>query len=145
MGDWDRDVTTTNGGEQRVSDPPATRKKVLLVDDSETVLMVEKVVLGRGPYDVVTARDGEEALERAVMESPDLILLDVMMPRMNGFEVCKRLRELEATREIPIIFVTTRSEGENVEEGYRLGGNDYVNKPFTGAELLAKLRTHLGV
>jgi DNA-binding response OmpR family regulator len=117
---------------------------VLLVDDSETVLMVEKVVLARGPYEIVTARDGEEALERAVMESPDLILLDVMMPRMNGLEVCRRLREHESTKEVPIILVTTRSEGDNVEAGYRNGCTDYVSKPFTGAELLAKLRSFLG-
>jgi DNA-binding response OmpR family regulator len=142
VSDWDEEITT--GGGERVAAPAPARKKVLLVDDSETVLMVERVVLGRGPYDLIVARDGEEALERAFAVTPDLILLDVMMPRMNGFEVCRRLREHEPTKNVPIIFVTTRSEGENVEAGFRYGGTDYVNKPFTGAELLAKLRTHLG-
>jgi DNA-binding response OmpR family regulator len=145
MRDWDDEVTS-DGGAEVVSDDqqPPVRKKVLLVDDSETVLMVERVVLGRGPYDIIMARNGEEAVERALAEMPDLILLDVMMPRMNGFEVCKRLRQHEMTKHTPIIFVTTRSEGENVEAGFTYGGTDYVNKPFTGAELLAKLRTYLG-
>ena len=141
MNDWDE--ITANGCPTKRK-PTTGRKKVLLVDDSETVLMVERVVLSRAPYDLITARDGEEAIARALADRPDLILLDVMMPRMNGFEVCRRLREHESTRETPIIFVTTRSEGDNVENGYRLGGTDYVNKPFTGAELLAKLRSFLG-
>jgi CheY-like chemotaxis protein len=143
MSDWDGEITR-DSYERPVAEATPSRKKVLLVDDSETVLMVEKLVLGRGPYDIVIARNGEEALERAVTDSPDLILLDVVMPRMNGFEVCRRLRALHATRAIPIIFVTTRSNGEDVEKGFRLGGNEYIKKPFSSAELLAKLRAHLG-
>jgi DNA-binding response OmpR family regulator len=134
--DWDDEIT--RDGVQ----PARARKKVLLVDDSETVLLIEKQMLGRSAYDLITARNGEEAVERALAETPDLILLDVMMPRLNGFEVCRRLREREV--HVPIIFVTTRGEGENVEAGFSHGGTDYVNKPFTSAELLAKLRTHLG-
>jgi DNA-binding response OmpR family regulator len=140
MSDWD-EVTKGAGP---AAAKAAARKKVLLVDDSETVLMVERMALGRGPYDLITARDGVEAVARALAERPDLILLDVMMPRMNGFEVCRELRRHESMRDVPIIFVTTRSEGENVEAGFSYGGTDYVNKPFTGAELLAKLRSHLG-
>jgi DNA-binding response OmpR family regulator len=140
MSDWDE--VTKGAGPAAVK--AAARKKVLLVDDSETVLMVERMALGRGPYDLITARDGVEAVARALAERPDLILLDVMMPRMNGFEVCRELRRHESMRDVPIIFVTTRSEGENVEAGFSYGGTDYVNKPFTGAELLAKLRSHLG-
>jgi len=144
MGDWDDEVTKQGSATAAGKHAAARRKRVLLVDDSETVLMVERMALGRGPYDLITARDGVEAVERALAERPDLILLDVMMPRMNGFEVCRELRQHEVTRDVPIIFVTTRSEGENVEAGFRFGGTDYVNKPFTAAELLAKLRSHLG-
>ena len=144
MGDWEDEVTKGGSTAAAAKHTPARRKRILLVDDSETVLMVERMALGRGPYDLITARDGVEAVQRALAERPDLILLDEMMPRMNGFEVCRELRQHEATRDVPIIFVTTRSEGENVEAGFRYGGTDYVNKPFTAAELLAKLRSHLG-
>jgi DNA-binding response OmpR family regulator len=143
MSDWDDEVTR-GGASAATTKQVVVRKKVLLVDDSETVLLVERMALARGPYQLITARDGIEAVERALADRPDLILLDVMMPRMNGFEVCRELRRQEATRNVPIIFVTTRSEGENVEAGFSHGGTDYINKPFTAAELLAKLRSHLG-
>jgi EAL domain-containing protein (putative c-di-GMP-specific phosphodiesterase class I)/ActR/RegA family two-component response regulator len=123
---------------------PGTRKRVLLVDDSATILMMEKMILLRGPYDVVTARDGMEALEKAREARPDLILLDVVMPRMDGFETCRQLRAEEATRDIPVIFVTTRGEAENVAIAFESGASDHVTKPINAAELLAKLRSHLG-
>jgi DNA-binding response OmpR family regulator len=146
MGDWDE--ITARGSKPEVESEARqtrkTRKKILLVDDSETVLMVERVMLSRMPYDLIVARDGDEALERALGDKPDLILLDVMMPGRNGFEVLKQLRATDATRELPIIMVTTRSEGENVESGYLHGCTDYVNKPFTAHELLTKVRGFLG-
>lgn len=120
------------------------RKKILLVDDSNTVLMMEKMILNKGPYELLTARDGHEAIERATAEPPDLILLDLVMPRMNGFEACRRLRENDATRAIPIILVTTRGEAENVEAGYESGCNDYVTKPINSLELLTKIENCLG-
>jgi CheY-like chemotaxis protein len=123
---------------------PGTRKRVLLVDDSATILMMEKMILLRGPYEVTTARDGMEALEKAREERPDLILLDVVMPRMDGFETCRRLREQNETRDIPVIFVTTRGESDNVETAFKSGATDHVTKPINSAELLAKLRNHLG-
>jgi PleD family two-component response regulator len=123
---------------------PGMRKRVLLVDDSSTILMMEKMILLRGPYDITTARDGMEALEKASAERPDLILLDVVMPRMDGFETCRRLRAQEDTRDIPVIFVTTRGEADNVAAAFKSGASDHVTKPINGAELLAKLRTHLG-
>lgn len=119
------------------------KKKVLLVDDSGTALMMEKMILGKEPYDLVTASDGEEAVEAALRELPDLILLDVVMPRMDGFQVCERLREMDETREIPIIMVTTRGEAENVERGYELGCTDYITKPINGLELTTKVRNYL--
>ena len=121
-----------------------TVKKVLLVDDSSTILMMEKMVLKKTQYQVVTATNGEEGVARAIAERPDVILMDVVMPRMNGFEAVRRLRQEEATREIPIIMVTTRGEAANVEAGFESGCNDYVTKPIDSIELLSKLRDHLG-
>ena len=119
------------------------KKKILIVDDSATVLMMEEVMLGKS-YDIVKAKDGTEALKVALTEKPDLILLDVVMPKMGGFEVCRVLRGIEATKRIPIIMVTTRGEGENVEAGFANGANDYVTKPVNQRELLSKITRHLG-
>jgi DNA-binding response OmpR family regulator len=120
------------------------RKKILLVDDSSTVLLMERMILQKSHYDVVTANDGQEGVERARSERPDLILMDVVMPRMDGFEACRRLREQEDTRSIPVIMVTTRGELQSVESGYASGCSDYVTKPINGLELLAKVRSCLG-
>ena len=120
------------------------KKKILIVDDSQTVLLMEKMILSKGPYVIVTAANGEEAVAKAAAELPDLILLDVVMPKMNGFDACKRLREQELTRTTPIIMVTTRGEESNVETGYASGCTDYITKPINGPELLAKLRGFLG-
>lgn len=119
------------------------KKKILLVDDSGTALMMEKMILSREPYELVTAADGEEAVEKALRERPDLILLDVVMPKMNGFEVCARLRQMDETRETPVIMVTTRGEAENVQRGFELGCTDYVTKPIDGLELVTKVRNCL--
>jgi PleD family two-component response regulator len=120
-----------------------TRKKILLVDDSRTSLFMEQMILKKGPYDIVTAGDGQEAVEKATAFQPDLIVMDVIMPRMTGFEACAELRKHKETEQIPVILVTTRGEGDNVEKGYAAGCNDYVTKPVNGAELLAKVRNQL--
>jgi CheY-like chemotaxis protein len=119
------------------------RKKILLVDDSPTVRLMEKMIL-KGQYDLVEARDGEEGVEKALAAPPDLILMDVVMPRLDGFGAVRRLREDDATRAIPIIMVTTRGELASVESGYSSGCNEYVTKPINGLELLAKVRSCLG-
>ena len=131
------DPPTSGGGGER-------RRKILLVDDSPTVLMMEKMVLAKDLYDVVTARDGLDALEKVANEKPDLILMDVMMPRMDGFEACRRIRSSEGARSVPIIMVTTRGELNSVELGYESGCNDYITKPINGLELLAKVKNCLG-
>jgi DNA-binding response OmpR family regulator len=120
------------------------RKKILLVDDSNTILMMEKFILKNGPYDLVTASNGEEAVSKASEHIPDLILLDVIMPKMGGFDACRLIRNNEATRNIPIIMVTTRGEAANVEAGWANGCTDYVTKPINTIELLAKVRSFLG-
>ena len=119
------------------------RKKILLVDDSPSTLMMERMVLQREPFDLVTANSGEEAVEKAMAERPDLVLLDVVMPGINGFEVCRRLREHEDTRGVPIIMVTTRGESQNMESGFAAGCTDYVTKPINSLELMTKVKTHL--
>ena len=118
-------------------------KKILLVDDSATALMWERMILKSEPYALLTATDGVQAVETAKRERPDLILMDVMMPRMNGFEACEALRASPATREVPIIMVTTRGEASNVEAGYASGCTDYITKPIDRLELLAKVRSCL--
>jgi DNA-binding response OmpR family regulator len=120
------------------------RKKILLVDDSSTVLLMEKMILSKSEYDVVTARDGIEGVDKARAERPDLILMDVVMPRMDGFEAVRKLREDDTTRTIPVIMVTTRGELQSVETGYASGCSDYVTKPINGLELLTKVRSCLG-
>jgi CheY-like chemotaxis protein len=122
----------------------AARKKILLVDDSSTVRLLERLVLDRQPYELIEASDGLEAVERAVAERPDLILMDVLMPRLNGLEACQRLREVAETRAIPVIMVTTRGELDALESGYAAGCSDYVTKPISGLELLTKIRSCLG-
>ena len=120
------------------------RKKILLVDDSSTILMMEKFILRNGPYDLVTASNGEEGVKKAAEHHPDLILLDVIMPKMGGFEACRLIRSTEETKSIPIIMVTTRGEAANVEAGWANGCTDYVTKPINSIELLAKVRNFLG-
>jgi DNA-binding response OmpR family regulator len=120
------------------------KKKILLVDDSATILMMERMILNKFPFDLVTACDGEDAVTKAMAERPDLILMDVVMPKMNGFEACRRLREIESTRLTPIIMVTTRGEMQNVETGFGSGCTDYVTKPINAVELVAKVRNYLG-
>ena len=119
------------------------RKKILLVDDSNTILMMEKFILRNDPYELVTATNGEEAVLKAAQHEPDLILLDVIMPKMGGFEACRLIRENEITQSIPVIMVTTRGEAANVEAGWANGCTDYVTKPINAVELLAKVRSIL--
>jgi len=106
--------------------------------------MTEKMVLGQTRYQILTARDGAEAVEVATRELPDLILMDLVMPKMNGLEACRKLRSQPATRDIPIIMVTTRGESDNVVKGFESGVTDYVTKPISGLELLTKVRSYLG-
>ncbi len=120
------------------------RKKILIVDDSETSLMMSRMILSKASYDIAVAKDGQDGVEKALAEKPDLILLDVVMPKMNGFEACARIRAQEETKGIPVIIVTTRGEEANVETGFAAGCNDYITKPVNGLELLTKVRSILG-
>lgn len=121
------------------------KKKVLLVDDSNTVLMMEKMILAKGDFEIVVARDGDEAISQARNEKPDIILLDVVMPRLDGLMACAQIHGDPETAHIPIIMVTTRGEERNVETAFRNGAVDYVTKPINGLELLTKLHNALGL
>src|SRR5512147_1440309 len=120
------------------------RKKILVVDDAATARMLETTILTVSSYDVIAARDGLEGLEKAKLEKPDLILLDVMMPRMDGLEACKRMREEPSTAGIPIIMVTSHGEEGVAEAGQARGCTEFVTKPVDASELLAKVRSCLG-
>ncbi|WP_437817542.1 response regulator [Sorangium sp. So ce1078] len=119
------------------------RKKILLVDDSPTILRIEQMALSKH-YDLITANDGGQGIEVALEQRPDLILLDVVMPHMNGFDACQQLRADETTRSTPILLVTSRSDVAHMEQGFRCGCSDFVTKPIDTMELLEKVRNCLG-
>ena len=121
-----------------------TSKKILVVDDSVTSLMWQRMILGQEKFVVVTAKDGREGVDMALAEQPDLILMDVVMPRMDGFEACRALRAHTATARVPVIMVTTRSEFKSVEAGFASGCSDYITKPIDKLELLTKVKSLLG-
>ena len=120
------------------------QRKILLVDDSATTHMWIKMILNKTEYLMISARDGEEGVRTALAEKPDLILMDVVMPRMDGFEATRALRAQQSTRDIPIVMVTTRGEARNVEAGFQNGCSDYITKPIDGLELLSKVKSFLG-
>ncbi len=122
---------------------PESLPHILIVDDIPRNLQVLALLLDKAGYRVSMAMEGGTALEMIKVEPPDLILLDVMMPGLDGLEVCRRLKADEAVRDIPVIFLTARAELEDLEEGFRLGAVDYVTKPFRGAELLARVAIHV--
>ena len=119
------------------------RDVVLIVDDIPMNLKILEAMLKKEEYEIVRAADGRQALDRARSILPDLILLDIMMPEMDGFQACKALKRSSKTKHIPIIFLTSKAETESVVRGLKLGAADYVVKPFKAAELIARVRTHL--
>jgi DNA-binding NtrC family response regulator len=118
-------------------------EKILLVDDVPANLAVLTAALEPEGYEIFAAPNGATALKVAAKARPDLILLDIMMPELDGFETCRRLKENDATRDIPVIFITARNEMESVVAGFRAGGLDYVVKPFQADEVLSRVKTHL--
>lgn len=119
------------------------KRKILVVDDSNTVLLMEKMILSKGPYEIITASDGRDAIVKARTHRPDAILMDVVMPVLNGFEACAALRADESTRSLPVIMVTTRGEADSIELGFAHGCTDYITKPINALELLTKLKNVL--
>ena len=124
--------------------PDRKRHTVFVVDDSRTsIVMLKGVLRQTGTFDIVTAASGEEALERVEEEAPDIFLLDVMMPGIDGYELCRRLKADERFSDIPVMFITGQTETEDLVKGLEVGAVDYITKPFNRAEVLARVRTHL--
>ncbi|MDZ7401341.1 MAG: PleD family two-component system response regulator [candidate division KSB1 bacterium] len=121
------------------------QSKILVVDDIPLNRKLQKTYLESVGYQVILANDGIEALQRIDEERPDLILLDVMMPKMNGFQVCRRLKSLESTRFIPIIMVTALNEVDDKVRGIEAGADDFISKPFNKLELLARVKSLLRI
>jgi diguanylate cyclase (GGDEF)-like protein len=113
---------------------------VLIVDDSPDNIVIASQILGRDGYRIVSATSGEQALEMAASDRPDVILLDIQMPLMDGFQVCKRLKATSATSSIPVLFVTAHHKDvDSISKGLSLGGDDYITKPFSSVELRARV------
>jgi DNA-binding response OmpR family regulator len=120
------------------------RPIVLVADDDPDIRALVTYRLARAGYEVVGAADGEEALELARARTPDLCVFDVMMPKLNGLELTRRLRETPATARTPVILLTARSQELDVERGFDAGADDYLRKPFSPDELSARVRAVLG-
>jgi len=121
-----------------------SKKKILIVDDEPDIVFMLQSRLEAHDYDVVGASNGEEALEKTRTESPDVILLDVMMPPPNGFQVCRILKDDPAYQNIPIIMLTAKTTESDQFWGMESGADGYVTKPYNAEELLAKIRELLG-
>jgi DNA-binding response OmpR family regulator len=120
------------------------RKSVLVVDDEETILQMAKRYVINAGYEPILARNAEEALAAAAKNAPDLILLDVMMPQMNGFELCRKFREDARLTKIPIIIVTALHSKSDEQISVNSGATEFVVKPISGRDMEAKLRRYLG-
>jgi len=116
---------------------------ILVVEDHAGNAQLLLKILQNDKYNVVIANNGEEALQEVEKNKPDLILLDIIMPGMDGFEVCRRLQAKEETKEIPIICLSSKSDSPDIINGFKLGARDYVTKPYNKIELLARVKTHV--
>ncbi|MBI1788669.1 MAG: response regulator [Acidobacteria bacterium] len=114
-------------------------KTILLVDDSPSqISLMQEALAGRG-YNLLTAGDGEEALRKATQQRPDLILLDILLPKRNGFQICRQVRSAPETRETKIILMSSKSQDTDRHWGLKQGANEYLTKPFSPEELAARV------
>ena len=120
-------------------------KKILVVDDEALTTELAKTFLEKHGFQVIIAADGDVGLTMALAENPDLILLDVMLPTMDGFAVCKLLKENEKFKDTPILMFTARGLNSDIEKGETVGADEYIVKPFSGKALVATIRKHLGI
>ncbi len=123
----------------------SSNDRILIVDDNPLNLKMLDIILKNENYQTLKAENGFKALELARKELPDLVFLDIMMPEMDGFEVCQKLKADPETAEIPIIFLTSKTDTDGIVHGFELGAADYVTRPFNRVELLARMRTHLAL
>jgi two-component system KDP operon response regulator KdpE len=115
-------------------------EKILIIDDEEATVHLIAMLLEKRGFETIKAYRAEEGLRKAYRHQPDLVLLDIMMPEMNGWEICKRLREMS---DVPVVFLTARSDVKDVVKGLELGADDYITKPYDNDELVARVRAHL--
>ncbi|UCV27083.1 response regulator transcription factor [Ferribacterium limneticum] len=120
-------------------------KKILIVDDEPNIVISLEFLMKKEGFDVAVAVDGEEALAKVASFSPDLVLLDVMMPKKSGFEVCEALRADPARTGLQIVMLTAKGRDTEVAKGLAIGADAYVTKPFSTKDLVAKVKTMLGV
>jgi DNA-binding response OmpR family regulator len=114
--------------------------KVLVADDEKDIRRLVVFTLERAGFEILEAVDGNEAFQIATELHPDIILLDVMMPYMDGYEVCRKLREIPAMKNIPVLFLSAKAQNYEISEGMEVGANDYIIKPFIPKELAAKVK-----
>jgi DNA-binding response OmpR family regulator len=118
-------------------------KTILAVDDDENILNLERAILAQEGFEVIAATGAREALQAIETRSVDLVLLDVVMPEMDGFELCRHIKADPRFKNVPVVFLTARGGGESLAEGFESGGVMYIRKPFTAAKLLAVVGTLL--
>lgn len=118
-------------------------QNILIVDDIGKNIQVLAGILKNKKYAISFATDGQQALEMIESEDYNLILLDIMMPKMDGFEVCKKIKQMEGKKDIPIIFLTAKAQQQDITEGFKIGAVDYIVKPCHAGELKARVATHL--
>jgi len=118
--------------------------KILVVDDEIYIVHILDFSLGMEGYEVITALDGEQAVERAVAEKPDLIVLDIMMPKLDGYETCRILKKEATTRDIPVILLSAKGRNIDQKIGFEVGADDYITKPFSPRKLVERINTILG-
>jgi len=121
------------------------KTRILIVDDTPENIQAAASILARQGYDIAFAEDGMSALEQVESVRFDLILLDIIMPDLDGYEVCRRLKKDPGTRDIPVIFLTVQDDTDSIVEGFKAGAADYVTKPFREPELLARIAAHLEI
>ncbi len=119
-------------------------KKILLVEDEKNIILGVKTCLEVADYAVVVVEDGEKALDAAIKEQPDLILLDLMLPKVNGFQVCQQLKVMEETKHIPIVVLTAKTAEEDKERALQTGADSYMTKPFRPEELWQEIKRFIG-
>ncbi len=117
-------------------------KKVLIIDDEIHITKIIKYILASEGYEVIQALDGEEGLQSAIKELPDLVLLDVMMPKLDGFKVLELLKENKGTKDIPVVMVTVKTQQDDTLKAERLGASDYIYKPFSPKKVLEIVKKH---
>jgi DNA-binding response OmpR family regulator len=127
-----------------LTEPTNARPLILAADDDETILGLVVYRLEHSGYRVISAADGQEALELALANRPALAVIDAMMPKLDGFELTRLLREHEETRDLPVILLTARVQEDDVDRGFKAGADDYLRKPFSPQELVSRVQSLLG-